>query len=55
MNLPFIYRIHDKPKIKKLREVYNVLKIMGYNIKGKVENVYAKDLQLTLENIKDKP
>ncbi|WP_338981692.1 ribonuclease R [Spiroplasma endosymbiont of Eupeodes luniger] len=55
MNLPFIYRIHDKPKIKKLKEVYNVLKIMGYNIKGKVENVYAKDLQLTLENIKDKP
>ncbi|WP_342277527.1 ribonuclease R [Spiroplasma endosymbiont of Nephrotoma flavescens] len=55
MNLPFIYRIHDKPKIKKLREVYNVLKIMGYYIKGKVENVYVKDLQLTLENIKDKP
>ncbi|WP_342223555.1 ribonuclease R [Spiroplasma endosymbiont of Asaphidion curtum] len=55
MNLPFIYRIHDKPKIKKLKEVYNILKIMGYNIKGKVENVYAKDLQLTLENIKDKP
>ncbi|WP_339023983.1 ribonuclease R [Spiroplasma endosymbiont of Agriotes lineatus] len=55
MNLPFIYRIHDKPKIKKLREVYNVLKIMGYNIKGGVGNVYAKDLQLTLKNIKDKP
>lgn len=55
MNLPFIYRVHHQPKLKKIQEVYTILKMMGFNFKRKVTSVYSKDLQQTLEMIKNQP
>ncbi|WP_338956013.1 ribonuclease R [Spiroplasma endosymbiont of Polydrusus cervinus] len=54
MDLPFIYRVHDKPKPKKLFDLYTQLSYLGLNIKGKLENIHSKDLQQILNKLKDK-
>ena len=53
MDLPFIYRVHDQPKEKKLRELYAQLSLMGLNIKGKLENIHSKDIQQVLDKLRD--
>ncbi|ALA98441.1 putative ribonuclease R [Spiroplasma kunkelii CR2-3x] len=54
MDLPFVYRVHDKPKPKKLFDLYTQLSYLGLNIKGKLENIHSKDLQQILNKLKDK-
>lgn len=54
MDLPFVYRIHNKPKPKKLFDLYTQLSYLGLNIKGKMENIHSKDLQQILNKLKDK-
>ncbi|PQP79679.1 ribonuclease R [Spiroplasma sp. ChiS] len=54
MDLPFVYRVHDKPKPKKLFDLYIQLSYLGLNIKGKLENIHSKDLQQILNKLKDK-
>ncbi|WP_374695902.1 ribonuclease R [Spiroplasma endosymbiont of Polydrusus formosus] len=54
MDLPFIYRIHNKPKPNKLFDLYTQLSYLGLNIKGKLENIHSKDLQQILNKLKDK-
>lgn len=53
MKLPFIYRVHDKPVEKKIKNFYSIASIMGYKIKVNKEGVYAKQLQDLLNNCKD--
>lgn len=52
-NLPSIYRIHEKPKAKKLKQFTLLVRIMGYRFKGDLENVHPKDIQKCLDNFKD--
>ena len=52
LNAPFIYRIHEKPDIEKLREVNEVLKNMGTSIKG-INKVHPKAIDTALEAFKD--
>ncbi|WP_425380161.1 ribonuclease R [Spiroplasma endosymbiont of Stenodema calcarata] len=54
MDLPFVYRVHNKPKPKKLFDLYTQLSYLGLNIKGKMENIHSKDLQQILNKLKDK-
>lgn len=37
MNLPFIYRVHDKPKEEKLQKLLRMANALGYNVKAKSE------------------
>lgn len=43
MEIPFIYRIHDKPSDEKLYEIKPIFYSLGYQIKG--NNLYSKDFQ----------
>lgn len=46
MEIPFIYRIHDKPSDEKLYEIKPIFYSLGYQIKG--NNLYSKDFQKIL-------
>ncbi len=52
LNLPFIYRVHDKPKEEKLHRLLKMSNALGYKVKGKNE-ISHFELQKLLENVKD--
>lgn len=54
-NLPFIYRIHESPRKKKLSQMTTILKLMGIQGNYHWEKLHSKDLQLLLNSIKDLP
>lgn len=49
MDLPFIYRVHEHPKLKKLQQFQTLVKPLGYNIKGSLEHVYPNELSAIIE------
>lgn len=49
MDLPFIYRVHEHPKLKKLQQFVSLVKPLGYNIKGSLEHVYPNELSSIIE------
>lgn len=53
MEEPFIYRVHIEPSEEKVEQFKNTLKKFGYIVKGK--ELYSKDYQKILEDVKDKP
>lgn len=55
LDLPFIYRVHESPKTKKLLQFAMVAKTLGYTIKGSLENVYPNELSEIIEASKDMP
>lgn len=54
LELPFIYRVHEKPQQEKLEQFYEFLSSLGVNFKRKKGEVYPKDFQIILDNAKDK-
>lgn len=50
--IPFIYRIHDKPNVDKMKGFRDFLYLLDMNVK---ENLTSKDLQKILSKIKGKP
>lgn len=54
MQLPFIYRVHDKPKPEKVNDFMTMVKILGYKIKGNVNDLTPKSMQNILDQLKDK-
>ena len=44
LELPFIYRVHENPKPKKLLQFSGIAKTLGYTIKGSLENVYPGEM-----------
>ena len=55
MSLPFIYRVHEHPKKKKLQQFVTIASRFGYKIKGSLDNVYPAQLSAILEASLDKP
>lgn len=55
LKTPFVYRVHEAPDTEKMTELNQALHLFGYLIKGNLEEVHPKSLQLILEDIKDKP
>ena len=55
MQLPFIYRVHDKPESEKLERFRNFLKVLGFNVKWGVETCHPKDFQALLNTLNDSP
>lgn len=55
MDLPFIYRVHENPKVKKLQQFVNIAKPLGYEIHGSLEKVNPHELARIVEESKDQP
>ena len=53
-NLPFVYRVHDKPKQAKFNDFCHLIEPLGYKIKGERNGVHPLELQSLLERVKDK-
>lgn len=53
MDLPFIYRVHEHPKLKKLQQFASIIKPLGYTIKGSLEHVFPNELNSIIEASKD--
>lgn len=49
LDVPFIYRVHENPKEKKLQQFSKVARTLGYTIKGSLENVFPGDLSAIIE------
>ena len=54
MGLPNIYRIHEKPKIEKIKEFLGYVTSLGYKLTGDFSKLEPKDIQSMLEQLKDK-
>ncbi len=52
MGLPFIYRVHETPDDTKLKTLFDLMRILGYNIKS-VKHITPKFVQGILDEIKD--
>lgn len=52
---PMMYRIHEIPKEKKIREYFMLLKALGHNIKikGKISEFKPKQMQEILDSLRD--
>ena len=55
MDKPFVYRIHEKPAIDKIKELNEFIHNFGYHIKGSSEEVHPKALQQMLTKAKGEP
>lgn len=53
LNLPFIYRTHEKPKEEKLQRLLRMSSALGYSVKAKTE-ISNLELQKLLERVKGK-
>lgn len=54
LDLPFIYRVHDKPSEEKVQEFMSLLKHFGYNLDTKVRDLSPKTMQKILNELRDK-
>ena len=52
MEVPSMYRIHEAPEPKKIREFARTAKSLGYNFQGGIQNVYPAQLQSLLNEAK---
>lgn len=52
-SLPCIYRIHESPKIEKLKEFALIAKIRGHKFKGDLANIRPLDIQKCLDSFTD--
>jgi len=55
LGYPMVYRVHDKPIEKRMREYLALLKTLGHNVKlkGKIREIEPKQIQLMLSNFKN--
>lgn len=53
MELPGMYRVHETPEPKKLREFARISMMLGYPLKADVNHIYPKQLQQLLAQITD--
>ena len=52
-DLPFIYRIHEKPDMERIEEFNKFIHNFGYNLKGSQE-IHPKELQSLAQEVKGK-
>lgn len=55
LDLPSVYRVHETPELKRMREFASVAQTLGFKLKGDLSKVYPKQLQQLLEKAKDSP
>ena len=49
LETPSMYRIHEAPEPKKMREFARIAKTLGYTFKGGIQDVHPKQLQALLD------
>ena len=54
MDLPFIYRIHSDPSPEKISDFVNLLKILGYRLNTRINEITPIKMQHILTEISDK-
>ena len=54
MDLPFVYRIHDVPKPEKVDDFMNLVRILGYKLEGRVNDLTPKSMENILDQLRDK-
>lgn len=54
MELPFIYRVHGKPKEEEINNFISFIKLLGYKMEVNLKNYNSKTIQLLLGSLKDK-
>lgn len=54
MQMPSMYRVHENPDPKKIREFANLSSALGYPLKADPQNIYPKQLQDLLVQAKGK-
>lgn len=52
-SLPFVYRVHDKPRQARFNEFCKLIEPLGYKIRGERNGVHPLELQSLLNRIKD--
>ena len=55
MNLPIIYRVHEKPDQEKLHAIFDTIKVLGVNYKTIKDDIKTHDIQNVLESLDDNP
>lgn len=55
LEIPFVYRIHEKPDAEKISALKDFLWNLGYSLKGSAENIHPKALNDIIESIKGDP
>ena len=55
MNLPMVYRIHEKPDQEKLHNTINLISSMDVKVKNIQNDIHPKELQTILKDIKENP
>lgn len=55
LEIPSLYRVHEQPLAKKLREFAKVALIMGHKFKGNMEDIRPLEVQKCLNEFKDEP
>ena len=55
MDLPFVFRVHEKPSPEKLEGFKTFLNMLGITVKWNAETCHPKDFQTVLEKLKDSP
>ncbi len=53
LNLPFCYRVHEKPDGEKLETFKNFLKALGISVKWQADNCYPKNFSDLLDSLKN--
>ena len=54
LDAPFIYRVHEEPDLEKVKELNKFLYNYGLKIKASKDNIYPKEFEKVLEEIKGK-
>ena len=55
MDLPFVFRVHEKPAPEKVEGFIAFLKILGISVKWNAETCHPKDYQRLLETMRGEP
>jgi ribonuclease R len=55
MEVPFIYRVHEDPKQKKLQQFVNIARPLGYKIHGSLDHIKPRELAKVVEQSVGKP
>lgn len=53
LDIPSLYRIHEAPMLKKMREFSKLAQILGYKLKGSLADIHPMQLQKCLEAFKE--
>ncbi|WFD11277.1 ribonuclease R [Tepidibacter hydrothermalis] len=54
LKMPFVYRIHETPSLERIEQFNKFVATFGYHIKGDLEGIHPKSLQMLLNDIKGK-